>query len=193
MLVYAENFKELLVAMQSVFLRLRQYGIFLKPRKCTLFAQSIVWCGHRISKEGCGINSEYLQAVQDIPAPLNAATLRQLLASCNWVRDSIPNYALIVSPLQELLKKVLADCSRKTTRVACKKSLGEHWTAVEAGAFENIKAAVARAVTLAHLRDESMVCLFTDASMTFWGAMLTQVSVEDYEEEEEEEEEEKEV
>jgi len=180
-LVYAENFKELLVAMQSVFLRLRQYGIFLKPRKCTLFAQSIVWCGHRISKEGYGINSEYLQAVQDIPAPLNAATLRQFLASCNWVRDSIPNYALIVSPIQELLKKVLADCSRKTTRVACKKSLGEHWTAVEAGAFENIKAAVARAVTLAHLRDDSMVCLFTDASMTFWGAMLTQVSVEDYE------------
>ena len=101
-LVYAENFDELLVAMKSVFLRLRQYGIFLKPRKCTLFAQSIVWCGHRISKEGCGINSEYLQAVQDIPAPLNAATLRQFLASCNWVRDSIPNYALIVSPCSVL-------------------------------------------------------------------------------------------
>ena len=97
------------------------------------------------------------------------------------MRDSIPNYGIIVSLLQEFLKKVLADCSRKTTRVACKKSLGEQWTAVEAEAFEKIKAAVARAVTLAHLRDDSMVCLFTDASMTFWGAMLTQVSVEDYE------------
>ena len=32
-LVYAENFEELLVAMKKVFLRLRQYGIFLKPRK----------------------------------------------------------------------------------------------------------------------------------------------------------------
>ena len=124
-LVYAENVDKLLVAMKKVFLRLRQYGIFLKPRKCTLFAQSIVWCGHRISKEGCGLNSEYPQAVQDILAPLNAATLRQFLAYCKWVRDSIPNYAIIVSPLQELLKKVLAECSRKITRVACKKSLVE--------------------------------------------------------------------
>ena len=108
-LVYAEDFEQLLIAMKEVFLRLRQYGIFLKPRKCTLFATSIVWCGHVISEAGCGINAEYLRALQEIPEPLNAATLRQFLASCNWVRDSIPNYAVVVSPLQELLKIVLGD------------------------------------------------------------------------------------
>ena len=52
---------------------------------------------------------------------------------------------------------------------------------MEAAAFVNVKAAVERAVTLAHLKEEAMVCLFTDASCAFWGAMLTQVSVEDYE------------
>ena len=88
---------------------------------------------------------------------------------------------MIVSPLQELLKTVLSECSRKTTRVASKKSLGDRWAAVEAAAFVNLKVAVARAVTLAHLKEESFVCLFTDASMNFWGAMLTQVSVADYE------------
>ncbi len=180
-LVYAEDVEKLVIAMKAVFLRLRKFGIFLKPKKCTLFATSIIWCGHVISEAGCGINEEYLQALQDIPEPLNAAALRQFLASCNWVRDSIPNYAVVVAPLQDLLKTVLAECSRKTTRVACKKILGERWTTREAAAFVDIKAAVKKAVTLAHLRDDTMVCLFTDASGDFWGAILTQVSVEDVE------------
>ena len=43
----------------------------------------IAWCGHIVNEHGCGINEEYLQAVQKIPEPKNAATLRQFLASCN--------------------------------------------------------------------------------------------------------------
>ena len=168
-LVYAEDVEKLVIAMKAVFLRLRKFGIFLKPRKCTLFATSIVWCGHVISEAGCGINEEYLHALQDIPEPLNAASLRQFLASCNWVRDSIPNYAVVVAPLQELLKIVLAECSRKTTRVACKKVLGERWTTREAAAFVDIKAAVRKAVTLAHLKDDAMVCLFKTLPFRFGG------------------------
>jgi hypothetical protein len=45
----------------------------------------------------------------------------------------------------------------------------------------DIKDAVKKAVTLAHLREETMVCLFTDASCDFWGAILTQVDVKDFE------------
>ena len=37
-LVYGEDFEQLMVAIKKVSLRLRQYGIFLKPRKCTVFA-----------------------------------------------------------------------------------------------------------------------------------------------------------
>ena len=129
----------------------------MKPKICTLFSTSIVWCGHVISEAGSGINAEYLRAIQEIPEPLNAATLRQFLASCNWVRDSIPNYAVIVFTLQDLLKAVLAECSRKTTRVASKKCLGDKWTEVEAAAFKNIKVAVERAVKLAHLKEENVV------------------------------------
>ena len=109
------------------------------------------------------------ESIQNVLELLNDTTLRQCMASCNWVRDSIPNYAVIVSPLQDLLKTVLADCSRKTTQVASKKSLGDKWTAVEATVFVNIKVAVECAVTLAHLKEETIVCLFTDASSNFWG------------------------
>ena len=54
-LVYAEDGEKLMSAMKQVFLRLRKFGIFLKPKKCTLYARSIVWFGHIISEAGCGI------------------------------------------------------------------------------------------------------------------------------------------
>ena len=34
-LIYAEDCEKLLVAMQNVLHRFRQFGIFLKPKKCT--------------------------------------------------------------------------------------------------------------------------------------------------------------
>ena len=78
-----------------------------------------------MNEHDCGINEEYLQAVQNIPEPKNAATLHQFLASCNWVRDFIPNFAAIVAPLQRVLKEALARCKRKTTRVAVKQDISE--------------------------------------------------------------------
>ena len=122
-----------------------------------------------------------MQAVQHIPEPKNAATLRQFLASCNWIRDCVPNFASTVAPLQQILKEALSDCKRKTTRVVAKKDIGDRWMESQAEVFIAIKAAVAQVVVLAHLQEYKTVCLFTDASKDFWGAILTQVTVEDYE------------
>ena len=68
-LIYAEDCEKLLVAIEIVWEHFRHYGIFLKAKKCELFAKSIVWCGHIVNEHGCGINSEYPQAVQSIPEP----------------------------------------------------------------------------------------------------------------------------
>ena len=62
---------------------------------------------------------EYLEAVQKIPEPQNATTLRQFIASCNWVRDSILNFAKIVAPLQRVLKNALAQSMQKVDSQGC--------------------------------------------------------------------------
>ena len=53
----------------------------------------------------------------------------------------------------------------------------------QAEAFKAIKAAVWLRwyVILAHLQDDKLVCVFSDASSNIWGAILTQVTTEDYE------------
>ena len=110
--------------------------------------------------------------------PENAATLRQFLASANWVRGRISKFAELVTPLQELLVKCLATCKRKTTRVAAKALLRDEWTETHAKSFRTIKEVVANAVKLAHVRDDATLCLFTDASDLFFGAILTQIPAE---------------
>ena len=159
-----------------MFQRLRRFRIFLKPAKCELFASRVLWCGHLIDAEGIAINPAFLSAVREIPVPENAATLRQFLASANWVRGRIPQFAELVTPLQELLVQCLAKCKRKTTRVAAKALLKDEWTEIHAKSFQAIKDGVANAVKLAHVRDDATLCLFTDASDLFFGAVLTQIS-----------------
>ena len=73
------------------------------------------------------------------------------------MRNRIPQFATLVHPLQELLVQALAQCKRKTSRVAAKASLKDLWTEAHATAFHNIKEGVANAVKLAHIRDDAML------------------------------------
>jgi hypothetical protein len=179
-LVFGRNITDLLCNIRELFQRLRKFGIFLKPSKCELFSTQVLWCGHLIDAEGITINPAFLTAVREIPVPENAATLRQFLASANWVRNRIPQFATLVHPLQELLVQALAQCKRKTSRVAAKASLKDLWTEAHASAFHKIKEGVANAVKLAHIRDDATLCLFTDASDLFYGAILTQIPAENF-------------
>ena len=53
--------------------------------------------------------------------------------------------------------------------------LNDVWTDLHDKAFTDIKEGVANAVKLAHVRDDATLCLFTDASDLFYGAILTQI------------------
>jgi hypothetical protein len=179
-LVYARTAAELVAAIRQVFDRLRAAGIFLKPSKCDLFCRELVWCGHHISEAGIGVNPQYVDAVREMAAPVTAADLQQFLGSCGWVRGKIPAYAELVAPLQQLLTAALAGSKKRNARAAARIALRDAgWGEAHAAAFEAIKAALAQAVTLAHLRDDMAVCLFPDASTYFWGSILTQVPPED--------------
>ena len=83
-LVFGSNITDLLANIKEVFQRLRRFRIYLKPAKCELFASRVLWCGHLIDAEGIAVNPAFISAVNDIPVPENAATLRQFFASANW-------------------------------------------------------------------------------------------------------------
>ena len=181
-LVYAKTEDELLDAIERVLECLRRANISVKPTKCDLYARKLVWCGHTVSAEGVSTDPAYVEAVRNMATPITAVELQQFLGSCGWVRTKIPAYAELIAPLQLLLNNALEGLKRRNARAAQRVLLADvGWGTEHADAFAAIKEALVAAVTLAHLDDDKVVCLFPDASDCFWGAILTQVPAEDLE------------
>ena len=175
-LVYVREESELAPAIGDVLAILEGAGIKLKPKKCDLFCTQLVWVGHHVSAQGVGVNPAFVSTVLAMQPPTTAADLQQFVASCNWVRSKIPAYAELMAPLQRLLTESMRDKKKKTARAAARVVLADAgWGDEHTNAYEAVKTALGEAVTLAHLRDDMVVCLFPDASDFFWGSILTQV------------------
>ncbi|KAF0756866.1 hypothetical protein AaE_004463, partial [Aphanomyces astaci] len=180
LLGYAQTTDELLHLLRKVLEICHAYGLKLHPGKCVFYTTRTVWCGKEISADGVAHAPERIQGLCDLGPPQTAADLQQFLCATNWMRGNIPQYTELVAPLTKLLDIAAkaADSRKKTalTRVALS-SVG--WSGDHLECFDRIKETLKRMVPLSHPDPDKMVCLYTDASEGFWGAVATQVPVED--------------
>ena len=61
--VLGRDFAEHLENLRQVFGRFRQFGLRLKPRKCSLFKKEVEFLGRLVSKEGVRVSPESIRAV----------------------------------------------------------------------------------------------------------------------------------
>jgi hypothetical protein len=80
-------------------------GYYIKPNKCKIFASKLQFLGHMISKDGIQPNPEKVKAIAEIPAMKNVKDVQVFLGGAGYYRRFIHKFALITSPLTELLKK----------------------------------------------------------------------------------------
>ena len=177
---FAEDDEKLLKVIRRILQACAKYGLKLHPAKCCFYAEEAEWCGKIISGEGVRHNPTRLEGLTNMEEPVDAAQLQQFLCAINWMRASIPEYAKLTGKLNELLDKAgKAASSRKKTKLA-KVNLKElGWTQEHSKAMTQVKEALTRMVPLVHPDQEQDVCLFTDASLDYWGAVATQVPPED--------------
>lgn len=96
---------ENLQILREVLIRLKEYGLELNLEKCTFLRKEIEYLGYLVSYEGITMCNRHIQAIIDFPQPKNIKELQSFLGLTNYFRRFINNYALKVSPLQELVKK----------------------------------------------------------------------------------------
>ena len=145
--------------LQDVLQRLEDHGLKLKPQKCKFFQTKVSFLGHVVGEEGVATNPNLVKDVQEWPVPKTRKELQSFLGLTNYYRKFIPNYAVIATPLQHLLKKDIAF----------------EWGEIHDRAFCQLKEKLTSAPILAYPSDGTFI-LDTDASDCSIGAVLSQES-----------------
>lgn len=83
----------------------RSSFVKLKPSKCHLLQEEVLFLGHVVSGEGICPNPALVRDVQLWEAPNTLQELQAFLGMCNYYRKFVPAFAELASPLHILLKK----------------------------------------------------------------------------------------
>ncbi|MCI26278.1 Ty-3/Gypsy retrotransposon polyprotein, partial [Trifolium medium] len=104
-LVYSPTLTDHLSHLHQILTKLLEAEFFLKHSKCLFAKCQLEYLGHIISKDGIQADPSKIQAMVDWPQPTSITMLRGFLGLTGFYGKFIKNYAAIVTPLTNLLKK----------------------------------------------------------------------------------------
>ena len=145
--------------LEQVLRRLQEYGIRMKRNKCSFLQDSVEYLGHRVDAEGIRATPEKLAAIEKAPMPQNVQQLRSFLGLLNYYRKFLPNLAMIIQPLNDLLQK----------------NQRWHWSEKCTQAVRNAKQLLTTSNLLTHYDPTLPLRLAADASQYGLGAVISHV------------------
>ena len=144
-IVCSKNREDHVPHLKVVFERFRWYDIFLNPKKSIFSMEEGTLLGFVISLKGITIDPGRIEAIKTIVLPHKKKAMQSFLGKINFVRRFISDFAEILNPLQDMIKK---DSSFK-------------WTKERREAFDKIKEAIAKAPTLRSPNFDNEFILYT--------------------------------
>jgi len=156
--VHNENWEDHLQHLEAVLSKFREVNLKLNPGKCCFAAESIVFLGYVVSKEGTKPDPKKIDVVLCFPKPKTVTSVRSFLGLTGYYRKYVRGYSRLAGPLFELTKKDVAfvwnqDCQQ---------------------AFDSLKRALVNAPILVHPDFKRSLCLDVDWSTKGVGAILSQ-------------------
>ncbi|KAG7301395.1 hypothetical protein JYU34_014336 [Plutella xylostella] len=158
LIVFGRNLQDHNRNLMDVFIRLRQINLKLNPRKCEFLKKELLYLGHLVTSEGIKPDPSKISALLEYPTPVTADDVRRFVAFANYYRKFIPNFAKVVIPLNQLLKKNVLFV----------------WTNECEKGFQHLKEALASPPLLQYpdFSTDNKFILHTDASGIAVGSML---------------------
>ena len=150
--------------LHSVFEKLDEAVLRLKPRKCEFFKLQLEYLGHVVSKAGIEMNPKKIAAIINWPRPVTVNQVQSFLGFCNYYRKFIKHYAQVAKPLCQLISGDNAKAKKKEIEWSeqCKK------------AFCELKEICSNTPVLAYADYQRPFKVHTDASENSLGAVLYQ-------------------
>jgi hypothetical protein len=103
-MIFSKTFEDHVSRLESVFEKLSEHNLKLKPSKCEFFRSSVTYLGHVVGEHGISADPEMLSAVIEWKARENIKELRQFLGFSSYYRRFIKDYSQIAQPLNSLLQ-----------------------------------------------------------------------------------------
>ena len=159
----SESFEQHLVDLESVFKRLKDAKLKIKPKKCTFGYQETKFLGFIISRDGIKVCPSREACIRNYPTPKTPKNVRQFLGLASYYRKFIKDFATIANPLSLLTHK-------KAKFV---------WTESSEKAFRQLIKMLLSPPILVFPNHKLRFRLATDASNCGLGAVLSQISEND--------------
>jgi hypothetical protein len=125
----------------------------------SFFQTSVSFLGFVISQEVIRTNPEKTAAIANWPTPKRSKDVKSFLATLNYYRKHIYNFATIAEPLYAL--------TRRNVRFT--------WTTAHQNAFDTLKARITSAPILAIFDEKLQTFVDCDVSTSGVGAVLCQI------------------
>lgn len=165
-IIFSETIDEHISRLRRVFARLREHGLKLKPSKCHLLVEEVLYLGHVVSKDGIKTDPDKIEAVKTWPVPKTGKEVRSFLGFTGYYRRFIEKYAAVAKPLFELIG------GKRSAKKSPPKPIV--WTDECQKAFDVLKMKLTSAPILAYPDFTKPFILQTDASLDGCGAVLVQ-------------------
>ena len=159
--VHSLSWQDHLLHLEGVFQAFLKVGMTLKFSKCQFGKAKVKFIGHIVGSGTRSVQHDKVEAISEIPEPVNKKQLRSFLGMCNLYRTYVPWFSDIALPLTNLTKN-----DQPTTL---------HFTAKHKEAFITLKRNLCDAVGLHCPCADKPFILHSDASDYAVGACLSQV------------------
>ena len=165
------SFEDHLEKLEVVLRRLQLANLRINAEKSTFATDEIEYLGYMLTRSGIKPQPEKVSAILALQPPTNVKELRKFLGIVQYYRDLWEKRSDMLAPLTDLV----GECGEtKVTKKKGTKKNPWHWDQVHQEAFDSIKRTIARDVTLAYPDFAKRFDIYTDASKSQLGAVITQ-------------------
>jgi hypothetical protein len=129
----AATFQEFLVRLEEFFKRCRTLNVRISAKKSVIGVSELQYLGMLVSRYGVSMDPDRLAPLRELKEPRTKKELASVLGLFNYLRQYVPHYATLVSPMQALVRKTVPFV----------------WGQAQATAFQEVKRLLLQAPVLA--------------------------------------------
>ena len=158
-IIVGKSFTDHIANLDQVLSRFQQAHLKLKPSKCQFLRTEVTFLGHVVSKDGIRPDPANTDRVITWPTPRTPTEVRSVLGLCSYYRRFVKNFAKTDAPLHRLTQK----------------DTPFDWSPQCGDAFTSLRDALIHPPIMAYPDTTQHFTLFTDASHSAIGSVLSQV------------------